>query len=66
MELHPDSRPENILEFRDALIGDRPITLKSISQTAASTSAFLSRTDQQLVLGALLLAGLTLLITLLG
>jgi len=66
MELHPDSRPENILEFRDALIGDRPITLKSISQTAASTRAFLTHTDQQLVIGALLLAGLTLLITLLG
>ncbi|HBF40665.1 MAG TPA: serine/threonine protein kinase [Anaerolineaceae bacterium] len=66
MELHPDARPENVNEFREALIGDRPITLRTITQTAMATRSFLTRTDQQLIIGTLLLAGLTLLITLLG
>ncbi len=66
MELHPDSRPESIEEFRDALIGDRQVLIKSISQSTSMARAFLTRTDQQLIVGALILAGLTLLVTLLG
>jgi len=66
MELHPDARPESIAEFRDALIGDRQVILKSLSDSAGRARSFLTRTDQQLIVGALLLAGLTLLITLLG
>lgn len=66
MELHPDSRPENVSEFRDALIGDRPITLRSITQSAAASRSLLTRTDQQLIIGAILLAALSLLVTLLS
>lgn len=66
MELHPDSRPENIEEFRDSLIGDRQILLRSISQSASQARSFLTHADQQLIFGALILASLTLLITLLG
>ena len=66
MELHPDSRPENIEEFRDSLIGDRQITIRSISQSANQARSFLTHADQQLIFGALILASLTLLITLLG
>ncbi len=66
MELHPDSRPENIEEFRDSLIGDRQILIRSISQSASQARSFLTHSDQQLIVGALILASLTLLITLLG
>lgn len=66
MELHPDSRPENIEEFRDSLIGDRQILIRSISQSASQARSFLTHADQQLIVGALILASLTLLITLLG
>jgi len=66
MELHPDARPESIEDFRDALIGDRQVLIKSLAESAGLARSFLTRTDQQLIFGALMLAGLTLLITLLG
>ena len=66
MELHPDARPANVKEFREALIGNRPITLRTLASAAIGSRSFLTRTDQQLIITALLLAGLTLLITLLS
>ncbi len=67
MSLHPDDRPANVDDFKDALIGSRPITIPAaihISQPSRYRF-FQSRLDFGLFLGAIGLSILTLIITLL-
>jgi len=65
MALHPDDRPSTIDQFREALIGSRPVSIPSGNRISVKTPAFYNRRigKQWFILMGLSL--LTLLVTLL-
>ncbi len=64
MSLHPDDRPDNVVHFREALIGSRPVTIPSGNRIAIRTPSLFhpQYRRQWVVFGAL--SVLTLLVTL--
>lgn len=63
MELHPDARPASVDEFRESLIGDRPILLQTHSRQKNSLRSIFSPIELRIFWILLVLAGLTFLIT---
>jgi len=61
MNLHPDDRPQTVDDFRDALIGSRPI---HIPQGAQNSYKMKSRTALNREIGALLILAMISLLTL--
>ena len=66
MSLHPDDRPANVDEFKDALIGSRPITIPAAIHISQPTRyrLFQTKLDLGLLLAFIGLSVLTLIITL--
>ncbi|MCX6055765.1 MAG: serine/threonine-protein kinase [Chloroflexi bacterium] len=66
MSLHPDDRPKNVEDFRDALIGSRPISIPVGIHNPTNPQNFLSRKEFPYLLTLLGLSLLTLLFTVLN
>ena len=64
MSLHPDDRPGSVDEFRDALIGSRPVTIPSGIRMQSKPRFLQSRFELASLLGSVGLALLALIITL--
>ncbi len=65
MSLHPDDRPGSIEEFRDALIGSRPISIPTGIRIPQRPRFFQNRYDLVYLIGLIGLSFLTLVLTLL-
>lgn len=63
MSLHPDDRPQSIGDFRDSLIGSRPIHIPSGIQASYKTRTFPSKIEIRYILGFVTIALLTLILT---
>lgn len=63
MELHPDSRPATVNEFRESLIGDRPILVQNHLLKNGSLRSVFSPVEMRLFWLLLGLASLTFLFT---
>jgi eukaryotic-like serine/threonine-protein kinase len=66
MELHPDDRPESVEELREALIGDRAIMPRTISQPVSLGDVLKSSTERILLGISLALMILSLVVTLMN
>lgn len=66
MGLHPDDRPGSVEEFRDALIGSRPIIIPAGIHIPLQPRFFHNKLDQVFLFGLVGLSLITLIITLLG
>ncbi|MCC6146016.1 MAG: serine/threonine protein kinase [Anaerolineaceae bacterium] len=64
LKLHPDDRPANVEDFRNSLLGDRPIYTRQSTQPLHNTVAFFGPAENLLLWGALALTMLGLIITL--
>ncbi|MCJ7625476.1 MAG: serine/threonine protein kinase [Anaerolineaceae bacterium] len=64
MNLHPDERPESIEEFKNVLLGNRPVILQSITRTLGVWDVFRTGNDRLLLVVTMLLLLASLLITL--
>ena len=64
MSLHPDDRPASVEEFRDALIGSRPVTIPSGIRVQTKPGLFQRKSDLAFLLGTIGLSILALIITL--
>lgn len=65
MSLHPDDRPGSVDEFRDALIGSRPVTIPSGVRIQSKPRIFQNRSEIATLLGTIGMALLALVLTLL-
>ncbi|PKN90121.1 MAG: serine/threonine protein kinase, partial [Chloroflexi bacterium HGW-Chloroflexi-7] len=65
MSLHPDDRPGSVDEFRDALIGSRPVTIPSGIRIQSKPRILQNRTEIATLLGTVGVALLALVFTLL-
>ena len=65
MALHPDDRPSSIEEFREGLIGNRPITISDGNRVSVKLPPTLSRSSQRVWLLLLGMSVLSLLVTIL-
>jgi serine/threonine protein kinase len=65
MSLHPDDRPKNVEDFRDALIGSRPVHIPSGIQSGYREQAFPSKKELAYLLGLAAVGLGTLLLTIL-
>ncbi|PKN89771.1 MAG: serine/threonine protein kinase [Chloroflexi bacterium HGW-Chloroflexi-4] len=65
MSLHPDDRPGSVDEFRDALIGSRPVTIPSGIRMQSKPRVLQNRAEIATLLGTVGVALLALVITLL-
>lgn len=65
MSLHPDDRPSSVDEFRDALIGSRPVTIPSGIRAQSKPRIFQNRSEIATLLGTIGMALLALVLTLL-
>ncbi|MBA4383772.1 MAG: serine/threonine protein kinase [Anaerolinea sp.] len=65
MSLHPDDRPGSVDEFRDALIGSRPVTIPSGIHLQSKPRFLQSRAELTTLLGTVGIALLALVLTLL-
>jgi eukaryotic-like serine/threonine-protein kinase len=66
MNLHPDDRPDTVEELRDALIGDRPIMPRTISQPVTMGDILKSSTERFLIGVSLMLTIISLALTLMN
>jgi eukaryotic-like serine/threonine-protein kinase len=66
MNLHPDDRPDTVEELREALIGDRPIMPRMISQPVTMGDILKSSTERILVGISVLLTIVSLVATLMN
>jgi eukaryotic-like serine/threonine-protein kinase len=66
MNLHPDDRPDTVAELREALIGDRPIMPRTISQPVTLGDIFKSSTERILVGVSVILTIASLIATLMN
>ncbi|HSV86035.1 MAG TPA: serine/threonine-protein kinase [Levilinea sp.] len=64
MDLHPDDRPETVEELREALIGDRQIMPRTISQPVTLRDILTSTTERILLGFSVLLTIVSLILTL--
>jgi len=64
MSLHPDDRPGSVDEFKDALIGSRPVNIPSGIRLQSRPKLFQNRAEITTLIGTLGLALLTLILTL--
>jgi len=64
MSLHPDDRPASVEEFRDALIGSRPVTIPSGIRVQTKTGFFQQKTDLLYFAGTIALSLIALILTL--
>jgi eukaryotic-like serine/threonine-protein kinase len=64
MGLHPDDRPKSIEEFRDALIGSRPITIPSGIRSYSTPNFLKTKNDRRLLISLGIIGFLTMVITL--
>ena len=64
MSLHPDDRPTSVEEFKDALIGSRPVTIPTGIRTQSIPRLFVNKLDFGLTIGLAALSLLALLLTL--
>ncbi len=65
MSLHPDDRPSNIEDFRDALIGSRPVHIPSGIQSGYRAQPFPSKQELGYLTGLAIIGLGTLLLTIL-
>jgi serine/threonine-protein kinase len=65
MSLHPDDRPGSVDEFKDALIGSRPVSIPSGIRMHSKPRILQNRTEIATLLGTVGMAILALVITLL-
>ncbi len=65
MSLHPDDRPGSVEEFRDALIGSRPVTIPSGIRMQSKPRILQSRSEIATLLGTIGVALMALVLTLL-
>jgi len=65
MSLHPDERPKTVDEFRKYLLGDRPITLQSITKTFSIRDVFRSGHEVWLLTISIALTLISLIVTVL-
>jgi serine/threonine-protein kinase len=65
MSLHPDDRPGSVDEFRDALIGSRPVTIPSGIHLQSKPRLLQNRAELTTLLGTVGIALLALILTLL-
>lgn len=65
MSLHPDDRPGSVDEFRDALIGSRPVTIPSGIHMQSKPRFLQNRAELTTLLGTVGIALLALILTLL-
>jgi eukaryotic-like serine/threonine-protein kinase len=65
MSLHPDDRPGSVDEFRDALIGSRPVTIPSGIHLQSKPRFLQNRAELTTLLGTVGIALLALVLTLL-
>ncbi len=65
MSLHPDDRPGSVDEFRDALIGSRPVTIPSGIRMQTKPRILHNKTEIATLLGTVGMALLALVLTLL-
>ena len=63
MNLHPDERPENIEQFRQMLLGDRPVILPSATKTISLWDVLSTGNERVLLSATFALALVSLLIT---
>ena len=63
MNLHPDERPINVSNFRQALFGDRAIPLRPINKKITFQEILTMNPEQTLVLSAILIFILSFLMT---
>jgi eukaryotic-like serine/threonine-protein kinase len=66
MSLHPDDRPESVEELQEALIGDRPILIRNISQPVTLGDILKSSTERVLVGVSVVLMVISLIATLMN
>ncbi len=64
LNLHPDDRPASVDDFRDALIGSRPISIPNGFRTAKKPGFFRTRTEFAYFISLLSVGLVSLLITL--
>lgn len=64
MSLHPDDRPGSVDEFKDALIGSRPVNIPSGIRLQSRPELFKNRAEITTLIGTLGLALLALILTL--
>ncbi len=65
MSLHPDERPGSVEEFRDALIGSRPIVIPTIIKPKTRPQLFQSRLEWMFLFSMAALSLLSLILTVL-
>lgn len=65
MSLHPDDRPGSVEEFRDALIGSRPVTIPSGIRMQSKPRILQNRSEIATLLGTIGVALMALVLTLL-
>ena len=63
MNLHPNDRPNNVEDFRDALIGSRPVTIPTSIQIPTRSSYSRFKREIPYVVALLGMSLLTLLLT---
>ena len=63
MNLHPDERPENIEQFRQMLLGDRPVILPSATKTFSLWDVITTGNERILLSATFALALVSLLVT---
>ena len=63
MNLHPDERPENIEQFRQMLLGDRPILLPSATKTLSLWDVITTGNERVLLSATFALTLVSLLVT---
>ena len=64
MNIHPDERPETVEEFRQSLLGGRPIIARQSTRPLQKTTPFIGKFERNLFWGAVALTMLGLMVTL--